>query len=350
MPVEQKLGTGALPSPADYRDTIAIASIAPAATISLPSTFNTPLGSVLMQSQQPACVSHSIVYLIRLYWYRKTGKWIDFSPRFLDILSAEPDIPLDGGRRPRTVLKIAASIGCATTATLPNDVNLSIAQYRDPAAITDAARAEAAQYKIPGYIRVQIDQTSTRIGIFIHGAISTLFTIGDELWMPDWADKDIDPLRTPTQIVSGHQMTPHGWDNSTLNRLRNSWSTGWANGGDADYAPASWLPYTIEQWAVADIPTDVADFLKQLPKSADFHYQWTKNLHQGDENDDVRMAQIALLILGYMPPFTPDEWGVYGPKTAAAVLAFQSASGISPVSPADIGPLTRAKLNAAFTL
>ncbi len=104
---------GAIPSPIDYRDTIALASAMPQQPISIPPMLDTQLGPVMMQAKIPACVSFDIVDMMKLYWFRKTGKWVDFSPRFLDILSNEPDIPLDGGRRPRTVLKVAVSKGCA---------------------------------------------------------------------------------------------------------------------------------------------------------------------------------------------------------------------------------------------
>jgi hypothetical protein len=52
---------------------------------------------------------------MKLWRFQKTGELVDFSPRFLDILSDEPGIPLDGGRRPRTVAKVSVTYGCATT-------------------------------------------------------------------------------------------------------------------------------------------------------------------------------------------------------------------------------------------
>ena len=44
-----------------------------------------------MQAKGPACVGHSIVELMMLYWYQKTGKWVRFSSRFLDILAKRFD-------------------------------------------------------------------------------------------------------------------------------------------------------------------------------------------------------------------------------------------------------------------
>ena len=73
----------------------------------------------------------------------------------------------------------------------------------------------------PGYVGVPLDFCSTRQAIYLYGAVSALFEIGQELWTPSWMDKDVDPLLTPNQIVSRHQMTPCGWDDTTHNRLQN---------------------------------------------------------------------------------------------------------------------------------
>lgn len=146
---------GALPSKPDYRDGIAAVSAATVSPTTLPMSYQTdflPVGEPLSQQNTPACVSHAWAELMKLWWYREHGEIVDFSPRFLDILSAEPDIPLDGGRRSRTVAKISATFGCATTATVPNDTSLPIAHYRDPSVITPAARAEALKYRIPGFL------------------------------------------------------------------------------------------------------------------------------------------------------------------------------------------------------
>lgn len=346
---------GAVLSEPDYRDGVAAAAaVVPVAE--MPAAFDTdlsPLGPSLYQAGIPACVSHVWALMMKLYWFRKTGKVIDFSPRFLDILSAEPDIPLDGGRRPRTVCKVSVKQGCATTATLPNDVTLTIAKYRDPAAITKAAYDEAAKYKLPGYVKVELDEI--RRNVMLYGTVSALFSIGKELWTsPDgrasWADVDIDPLRPPKIVVGRHQMAIKGWKSITLNRVRNSWSDDWADKGEANYHVGEWGPFLWEAWAPAEIPKDATEYLKDLPSPSDFMYNWAKNMQRGDDNDDVKAAQIALMILGFLAPVGPKELGYYGPKTAQAVLKYQQARRITPVSPENIGPKTRAALNADFAV
>jgi hypothetical protein len=354
--MDAPIATGAIPSPTDYRDlygklvakSIGMFSVPARSSITLPTSLHHNTGAIMNQQRIPACVAHSIVKLMKLYWFGKTGVMPDLSPRFLDILGAESWIPIDGGRVPRTLLTIATDQGCATQATLPNDTSLSIQDYRNPATITDASREEALKYRIPGYISINLDLMSVREGVYFYGAVSSLFMVGDELWTPDWLDKDIDPMRPPTQIVYGHQMTDVGWDDPLKNRLSNQWSEQWANGGEIDYDPVLWRPYVMERWAIAELPADIVAFMKTLPNPQEFHYQWNTNLTQGSSgSDDVKFAQVALMILGYLAPLEPNELGIYGPKTAAAVASLQSDHGISPV-PASIGPKTRAILNSKF--
>jgi hypothetical protein len=353
MNEQQTINTGALISPHDYRDAYAASAVAASlgAQIQLPTSYKTPLASPMMQALVPACVSHSVVDTLKLYWFRRTGKMIDFSPRFLDILAKRFDLQdrATGGTYPRLVFKLAVLYGCATTATLPNDTSLTVLEYRCDCKLTPEVFAEAAKYKIPGYFSVPLDFQTTRQAIYLYGGISTLFQIGDELWIPSWADKDIDPLRIPKRIVSGHQMTPFGWEDGIYNNLQNEWSDRWADYGRAKYDSKAWSPYIIEQWAVAEIPPNIQAFLKALPSPTAFHYKWQKDLALGDNNEDVKFAQIAYMILGFLAPVPADELGIFGPKTAAANAKYQQAHRISP-SPNHIGPQTRAALNAQFAI
>lgn len=351
--IPNEINLGAVPSEPDYRDGIVASAVVGAVAPVLPVSFDTDLtqlGPVMMQGQQPSCVSHAWAMLMKLYWFRQTGEVVDFSPRFLDILSNENGIPLDGGRRPRTVAKIAAQYGCCTNATLPNNVNLSIAQYRDDSAISQEAYAEAARYRIPGYVQVQATPEGIRQGILAYGALSGLFSVGDELWTPSWADSDIDPLRPPQSIIGGHELVLKGWADSTMNTVRNEWSAAWANHGEAKYDQQKWSPYIYEAWAIAQIPQDVQEFLQSLPAQTDFHYQWNRNLALGDVGADVKFAQIALMILGNLAPVPAEQLGFFGPKTAVAVAAFQAAHRVSPTAGYSIGPKTRAILNNLFSV
>jgi hypothetical protein len=339
--------TGAYGSGDDYRDHYALAASPLAAGVSVPD-FVMPsyMGGILYQRLEPACVSHDIAKLMKLYWYQRTGIWIDFSPRFLDILSDEDWIPLEGGRVPRTVLKIATNIGCCTTKMLPNDTTLPIGRYRDKAVITPAMRAEAAKYKIPGFIYVPKPHVRNAVSLF--GAVSTLFQIGDEFWIPGWDKRYTDPMRTPKVVISGHQMATNGFKGN-LNNVENHWSEAWGDNGKSRYDQDAWSPFILENWAIAQIPPNVKEFLASLPSPSSFHYAFTSNLVQGMQNEQVKFLQVALMILDFMQPVPPDELGIFGPKTAAAVGAFQASRNINPV-PSSCGPLTRGELNRIFAI
>lgn len=340
---------GAIVSPPDYRDYLASSMVAAAPAFTLPESLETKLGPVMDQSKIPSCVSHSVVEVMKLYWFKKTGEWIDFSPRFLDILSAEDWIPLDGGRVPRTVFRLAKDVGCCTTALLPNDTEgLSIAEYRNPAVITQAMRDEAKKYKIPGYVRISVDFEKLRQGLYFYGAVSLLFSVGEEMYIPSWLPKDTVPLRTPKKVTSGHQMTGKGWEASGLNLLRNEWGIEWGDKGETKFDSNEWRPYMYEGWAIAEIPEDVASFLKVLPSPSDFKYSWNTNMARGQFSEDIKFAQIALMILGHLKSVKPEDLGFYGPKTEAAVLAFQQSKRIYPTAPGSMGPKTRAALNKLF--
>lgn len=350
-------GTGAYVSFFDYRDKIAAAAVlgvgAPAPISGLPALFKTDLGPMLDQRGTPSCVSHNVCYLIRRYFFDQTGVWLDLSPRFLDIMAKRVD-GLDRatqGTFPRTVLKIAATYGIPTTDVLPNDTLLPTLQYRDDRLITPAVLANAAQYKIPGFISIPNDPVSLRNAIYLYKALSSVFVIGPELWTPSWMSQDIDPLRTPTgnDVMEGHELASIGWDGPTLNLGQNEWGAAWNTQGYFHYDPIAWKPFMFEHWAIAALPTDTVDFLKQLPSPSNFSYNWQRNLKRGDFNVDVGMVQVAYLILGYMQPFPPAEFGIFGPKMAAANFAFQTANGISPVAN-NVGPLTRGVLNKRFAL
>ncbi len=349
--------TGAIISQPDYRDQLAARAVfdaIAAAGPTLPASFTTDLsklGDLLDQNKIPACVSHAWALVMKYWWWKKTGELVDFSPRFLDILSAESFIPIDGGRIPRTVCKVSVRYGCCTTKLLPNNTDtLTIGQYRDKSVITQAMYDEAKKYRTPGYIRIPDDMVSDfRTAVYQFGLVSGLFAISDNFWKPSWSSADINPLRTATP-TSNHMMVVYGWKDALLNTLRNSWSKLWNVGGDGDYDASKWLPYIFEGWAIAELPKDIGAWLSSLPAQADFHYELNKDLKRGDVNDDVKFMQIGLMILGYLDPVAPADLGIYGPRTSKAVLKFQAARGIYPTAPDNFGQRSRAAFNKDFSL
>jgi hypothetical protein len=86
-------------------------------------------------------------------------------------------------------------------------------------------------------------------------------------------------------------------------------------------------------------------------------FRFTKGMKKGDVSTDVGLMQALLVRLGYMQPFKADETGIYGPKTATAVLAFQIGEKI-PLSSYEryylkgtvVGPKTLLALNIKLAL
>ena len=212
-------------------------------------------------------------------------------------------------------------------------------------------RAEAELYKIPGYIQIQINQTAIRKAIQTYGAVSILFEIGDSLWLPSWAQKDIDPLRSPSIIIGRHQMTGIGWNNDT-ERLINEWSKDWANNGEIDYLFNEMQSHMIEAWAISEVPSDALATVQGLPAPHEFVHNFEFNLQYGMQGDEVRALQIALSVAGYST--YPEITGNYFNKTAASVLAFQIANNVAPLAElkgldgGKVGPKTRLALNSLY--
>ena len=297
----------------------------------LPASYrtDTSMFPVLMQGQRPSCVSHAWVRALQIYWYKKTGKTVDFSPRFLHAITGTGMGDSDG-RDPRVVGNVLVSsqlnIGCCTTATLPNDVTLSDHDYTR-VTITQAMLDEAKQYTIPAYSFVNIDQYSLRHAIYHKGAIVLLFRVGKEWYTPSWLPADINPLHAPAIDIGGHEVTGEHWQ-ASLEGLENSWSEQWNEKGFAEYNLANYQPVQaicIDDPAIDFNPTGKFLFLKDL--------------QFGMTDPDVVQLQIRL---GFSHAY---QTGYFGNLTKAAVIAYQKANNIT-LAIGYVGQITRAKLNS----
>ncbi len=307
----------------DPRDYAYVATGGVPETLPISYKTDTSMFPVLMQNKTPACVSHMWARLLQVYFYKKTGKVINFSPRFLHAMSANGASP-EVGRDPRVVGDVLTDFGCCTEATLPNDTTLDNATYQN-VVITQAMLDEANQYKIPAYRFPTTDQYSIRHAIYHKGAVGLMFVIGDEWWTPTWLTKDINPLRPPKVVVSGHEVTGEHW--GTLDGFENSWSTAWNESGYGEYDISNYQPVQI---ICIDDPE--VDFNPT-------NFKFLKDLSYGDQNEDVRQLQKRLnLPLQYQTSF-------FGAITRGAVIKYQLANGIFPPF-GYVGLKTRTKLNS----
>ena len=291
----------------------------------LPTSYrtDTSMFPVLMQGKRSSCVSHAWVRLLQLYWWKKTGKVIDFSPRFLHAYTS-PGMADSDGRDPRVVGQVLTDIGCCTNALCPNDVLLDDNAYsRIP--ITQAMLDEAKQYKIPAYSFVNPDQYSIRHAIYHKGAVGLMFQVGTEWWTPSWLPQDINPLRPPHPVVSQHEVTGEHWTN-ILEGLENSWSDVWDEKGYAEYNLSNYAPLQV---ICIDDPS--VDFNPSAPTQ----FKFNKDLYYGQTNPDIVQLQKRLGVI---------QTGYFGVLTRAAVVQYQKAHNIAPAV-GYCGILTRTSLN-----
>ena len=97
----------------------------------------------------------------------------------------------------------------------------------------------------------------------------------------------------------------------------------------------------FEENGVADILTLSALFNRSTKNSSYYILTLTRTLKYGDRGTDVKKIQALLYDLGYLTA-VPD--GSYGPKTEAAVIAFQAFNGLA-TPDGKVGNWTLAKLN-----
>lgn len=344
----KEIAFGAVPSIPDYRDMM-VAQAMGEVPSTLPPYFHAENQGVYHQRKIPACVNHAIYKLGQIYWYRKTGKWINFSPRFGDVLAKRFDgQPLDGGTQPRLSAKLACDYGMATEATVKNDTTLPLATYRSPSILTPEAFADAHLWKLPGYIPIPIGKNSLRQAVIKYGAVALLFPIGEEWYtskagQSSWDKKDIMPLRSPHVPIGGHEVVQIGWDDASLERILNSWSISWADLGENTYDLSKYPP--VEAIAIGEVPNEVKKLVKGMPSPQEFRHIFRNDLQAGQTGDEVRALQIAMAIEGCFN--YPEITSTFGPVTQSAVVAFQKKYGIEP-SAGYVGPKTRNLLNLLY--
>ena len=314
-----QVGTGAIYTK-DLRDYKYLAAGAPPETLPASYRTDTSMFPVLMQGQRSSCVSHAWVRLLQIYWYKKTGKVIDFSPRFLHVYTA-PGMGDSDGRDPRRVGDALVSVGCCTTALMPNDVSLNDHDY-SRATITQAMLDEAAQYKIPAYSFPPLTQYGIRHAIYHKGAVALLFQVGNEWYTPSWLPKDINPLRPPNPQTSAHEVAGEHWVEN-LDGIENSWSDRWNEKGYGEYIFSNYSP--IQALCIDDPAIDF---------NGEGKFIFNKNLWFGQTNHDVLELQKRLGVL---------QTSYFGTLTLAAVKSYQAIHSIPQTG--FVGPLTRASLN-----
>ena len=192
--------------------------------------------------------------------------------------------------------------------------------------------------KLTGYAQIDLsDPQFVAKGINDSKAgILCRYEVGSEWWTAtdghtSWSPVDIDPLRPPKNVISGHAigMPKFDYTANISQVLCNTWSPSWNKQGLADvnfneYAPTeAWIPYYNVPVIVPNLPP---------------HQPLTRYHCWGSSGDDVKRIQH---VLGVVP-----ESGFFGSITMQAVRNYQSKNGI--IALGIVGPVTRLSLNNKF--
>src|SRR3990167_6647897 len=127
----------------------------------------------------------------------------------------------------------------------------------------------AKDHKIKAYAEVSVDRDSMARAIDESKAgILARFAVGKEWWtspsgISSWKKEDLEPLRAPRQIISGHGVTESNYDGRSF-RIANTWSKLWADNGTAYHllnqyhATECWIVFYNEK----ETPPEILEKLK----------------------------------------------------------------------------------------
>lgn len=256
-------------------------------------------------------------------------------------------------------LKVGKNYGFLPIELFPyvteNDRNLSYENYAFKLqTISDSEinrLLSLCENKLTGYASVDVNGTQAIAKAILDSKAGILcrYTAGNTWYtapngMISWATKDIDPIRNPTQDLSGHAIGTVYFDytNGYMHTLANTWGTDW-NDQNKGNAHINWSNYKMtEAW----IP-----YYGYTPDVPAFKYNFVTDMKYNQTSKDVMALQQALSTLGY---FTITPTGYYGNITADAVYAFQkdrvdmSWYERYVIRGTRTGPKTRAILNSLF--
>lgn len=265
---------GANPSPEDKRD-IQFAQVSRVTPKAYPKDFELDLTGVpvLDQMTQPACVGFGGATEKIRQELVETLKLLDMNPRFLYALCKMLDgIPDVEGTYGRILMQVLKKYGVATTTYFPNDVGLSLEEYKDVSKIPQEAFEEARKYRIGAYASVNMSSLNEIKAAIMQGGLLVAQYVDENWWQNkqggySFAPEDLLPIRPPTGRENGHFTVYYGWvtnpDGTTTLKFRNSWSWRWCRKGDGEVVFEQYHSYFFEGWKVIDRPNNFDELMEK---------------------------------------------------------------------------------------
>lgn len=231
-------------------------AVVPEQASSIPVAFSTDISpfketqNVFMQAQQPSCVGHGVTWAVMYHYWKKTGKYVKLSPRFVYAMCKTTDgLPVDAGTYLATALQVLKDHGVCEDSFFPNNTDLDVSTYANPALISAEAKQNALQYRIDDFEFLKnLSPQSLNTAIYNGGKGDVVVTGMDvsSWWWTDvngrttWSADSLLPLRPIDAAhpeISGHctALYAYGeeWDSQyPINYWgMNWWSPEWAYQG-----------------------------------------------------------------------------------------------------------------------
>ena len=239
---------GAIKNPKDLRD-IKLTQVQ--APVSIPASYKTDISfiPVLNQKGLGACVGHAHA-VIHIYNEYKENKIIkNLSPRYIYALAKKLDGLTQEGTYPRIACKVQQN-GCATENTVPNNTDLSHADYIN---ITETLqiKADAAPYLIKGYVDVTNNKELLKQAIYQNGVVAISISVGNFN----------NPIKKGN--IGLHRVVAYGYDGDRF-FFRNSWGKEWGDNGNGYF---DWNDQQLQDLMVfTDVPNTLVEEAKKKYK------------------------------------------------------------------------------------
>lgn len=239
---------GAIKNPKDLRD-IKLTQVQQ--PVSIPTSYKTDISfiPVLNQKMLGACVghAHAIIHIYNEYKENRVVK--NLSPRYIYALAKKLDGLSQEGTYPRIACKVQQN-GCATENTVPNNTDLSHADYIKILE-TPEIKSDALPYRIKGYVDVTNSKELLKQAIYQNGVVAITISVGNFN----------NPIKKGDFGL--HRVVVYGYDGDRF-FFRNSWGNTWGDNGNGYF---DWNDQQLQDLMVfTDVPNALIEEAKKKYK------------------------------------------------------------------------------------